>query len=117
MLMRGYRLPPLIVAGVVLIGGAACSAKVTTTNGDGGQPDGPAGGDLVIEPAEVSLDVTPGVAAPTQTWTAKTRGGTDVTAMAAWSVDDATLGVFSGATFTPGTARGGTSFVRARGRG
>jgi len=115
--MRGYCLPPLILAGVVVIGVAACSAKVTGTSGDGGQPDGPSGGDLVIEPAEVSLDVTPGVAAPTQTWTAKTSNGTDVTAMATWSVDDAALGVFSGATFTPGTARGGTSLVRAQWQG
>src|SRR5215831_13925022 len=88
-------------------------------NGSDGGPDGPgiAGGDLIITPAEVTLDITPGGAAGSQVYMARTKSGTDVSATASWSVDDATLGSFSGSTFTSNTMHGGTAFVRASWQG
>src|SRR4029079_14290927 len=75
------------------------------------------GGDLVITPAEVTLDVTSGGASATQVYVAKTMSGVDVSAMAAWTVDDPSLGSFGGATFAANTIHGGTTYVRASWQG
>ncbi|MCA1663465.1 MAG: hypothetical protein LC659_04215, partial [Myxococcales bacterium] len=88
-------------------------------NGDGGDldmsvnPDAIAGGDLVIMPSDVTLDLQAGGAPPAQAYTAKTLAGADVTSMTTFTVDDTTLGSFGGATFTASGAHGGTTFVRA----
>jgi hypothetical protein len=106
----------LIIVAVGSIGNG-CSCQHNAGNGDGGgldlaiNPDAIAGGELVILPKEVTLDLQAGGAAPSQTYTATTIAGADVTAMTTFTVDDTTLGGFSGATFTSSGAHGGTTFV------
>ncbi|MGZ3442208.1 MAG: hypothetical protein ACXVDD_21965, partial [Polyangia bacterium] len=94
-----------------------CSCQHNAANGDGGldlavNPDAIAGGDLVITPKDVTLDLQAGGAAPSPTYTATTLAGADVTAMTTFTVDDTTLGSFGGATFTASGAHGGTTYVR-----
>ncbi|MDB4967828.1 MAG: tolB protein precursor [Myxococcales bacterium] len=97
--------------------GCSCSHNAGN-NGDGGDldmsinPDAIAGGDLIILPKDVTLDLQAGGSAPSQSYTAATLAGADVTAMTTFTVDDTTLGSFSGATFTASGAHGGTTFVR-----
>ena len=86
--------------------------------GDGGldmavNPDAISGGDLVIMPKDVMLDLQAGGAPPSQAYTATALSGADVTAMTTFTVDDASLGGFNGATFTASGAHGGTTYVRA----
>lgn len=108
---------------VLLVGAAwpGCSCSHTAANnGDldmGINPDAISGGDLVIMPSDVTLDLQAGGPGPSQTYVAKTMSGQDVSAMATWSVDDTSLGSFSGATFTASGAHGGTTFVRAEWQG
>lgn len=109
-----------LVLGLAANPGCSCNHNAGqgggTDAGMGGPPDMAwiiSGGDLTITPAEVTLDITPGGTAATQTYTATDKDGHDVTAQAAWSVDDATLGSFSANVFTSNTDHGGTSYVRA----
>src|SRR5262249_31154957 len=77
-------------------------------------PDAIAGGDLVVVPPDITLDVFQGMPAPTQVYAAMTHGGMDVSAMATWSVDDPMIGTMGGTTFTANTVKGGTTYVRAQ---
>ncbi|QRN94767.1 PD40 domain-containing protein [Archangium violaceum] len=72
---------------------------------------------ITLSPGDVQLVIqgsTRAVQAFTVTGTYSDGHTEDVTAQAAFSVDDTRLGLFSGATFTSGTSVGGTSNVRAR---
>src|SRR5512135_952708 len=109
----------LVWIAMVLIGAAwpGCSCEHDGVAGDGGldmavNPDAIAGGDLVIMPKDVTLDLQSGGAPPSQAYTAATLAGADVTAMTTFSVDDTSLGSFNGATFTASGAHGGTTYVR-----
>jgi hypothetical protein len=110
-----------LIAAMALGHGCSCSHD-GAANGDGGDldlsinPDAISGGDLMITPPDVTLDLQAGGTAPSQTYTAMS-GGQDVSAMATWTVDDPTLGTFNGATFTASGAHGGTTFVRASWQG
>ena len=98
-----------------------CSCHHNAGNGtDGGGGPGAdmsvpiSGGDIYIMPPDATLDITPGGAAQTQTYTAKlVSNGQDVTTQAAWSVDDTSLGSFSGNTFSSTVDHGGTTLVHA----
>ena len=112
----------LLVLAVGSIGNGCSCEHNAGTDSDGGldlaiNPDAISGGDLVITPNDVTLDLQAGGAAPSQTYTAATLAGADVTAMTTFTVDDTTLGSFSGATFTASGAHGGTTFVRGNFQG
>lgn len=136
------RFSALFLLGFASIVGCGAERPVETgdldggTGGDGGDdgstfeigdPDGsidlgPSLDTLDIKPlnATIFIDTTTGAAA-TQAYTA-TLGADDVTAKATFSVDDPSLGDFSGSTFTskltlPGTALGATTTVRATASG
>ncbi|HEY2748678.1 MAG TPA: hypothetical protein VGL86_28860 [Polyangia bacterium] len=98
--------------------GCSCSHNAGNGNGDGGGGSSDmsaiAGGDLMIMPSDVTLDITAGAGtAATQTYTVQTLGGQDVTSQATLSVDDTTLGSFSANVFTSNVDHGGTTTVRA----
>jgi WD40-like Beta Propeller Repeat len=104
--------------------GCSCSNNGQGTGDDGGggpdlamNPDAIAGGDLVVTPPDVTLDITIGGAAPSQVYTATTMGGMDVSSSATWTVDDTSLGSFAGRTFTANTTHGGTTLVHATWQG
>src|SRR5438067_4131645 len=107
----------VVVLAVGSIGNGCSCSHNAGNNGDGGEldmavnPDAIAGGDLVITPKDVTLDLQAGGAAPSQQYIATTQAGADVTAMTTFTVDDPTLGSFAGATFTASGAHGGTTFV------
>jgi len=108
----------LLVGGMVWGNGCSCSNSGTGGGDDLGIPDGAnpdsiAGGDIVITPMDATLDLMPGGPAQTQSYTATLKDGSDVTAMASWSVDDTNLGAMSGNVFTSNTSHGGSSYVRA----
>jgi len=108
----------LVLVGVCSVGNGCSCSHNGANNGDGGGGDDMAvpiaGGDINIMPADVTLDITPGGTAQTQAYTAKlVNGGMDVTSQAAWSVDDTSLGSFSGNTFTSTVDHGGTTLVHA----
>ncbi len=115
--MRGIYFSLLVIAVASVGNGCSCSHNAGKGNDAGAGGDDMAapiaGGDIMITPPDVTLDITPGGAAQTQTYTAKLASGQDVSAGAAWSVDDATLGTFSGNTFTSNVDHGGTTYVRA----
>ncbi|HLT31939.1 MAG TPA: hypothetical protein VK013_18010 [Myxococcaceae bacterium] len=99
----------------VLIAVAGCNCNGTDPDG----PDDPALRGLKrlsVTPAEVTLTTVDGAAA-TQTYSVtghydddSTR---DLTDKVSFSLDDPSLGAFSGATFTSSTERGGKTMVRA----
>ena len=98
--------------------GVGPDASANNDQSAGGQdlsenPDAISGGDIIIMPADATLDLQQGGPAQTQAYTAKTKAGMDVTAMAAFTVDDTSLGTFSGSTFTSNTTHGGSSLVHA----
>jgi WD40 repeat protein len=104
----------ILVAAMAL--GHGCSCSHNGLKGDGGDTTdmtAPSGGDIVITPADATLDITPGGAAATQAYTAKLMNGQDVTAQASWSVDDTTLGAFASNTFTSNVDHGGSTLVHA----
>ncbi len=110
-------------ADTVVLDGGDESATDSGSGFDIGDPDaaidlGPSLDSLALAPlnATIFIDTTTGKAA-TQAYTA-TLGPDDVTAKATFTVDDPTLGSFSGSTFTsaltlPGTTLGATTIVRA----
>ena len=115
--MRAFSLGVLVVAVASVGNGCSCSHNAGN-NGDGGGGDDMAvaisGGDILITPADVTLDIAPGGPAATQAYTAKlASNGQDVTSQAAWSVDDTSLGIFSGNSFTSTVDHGGTTLVHA----
>src|SRR5581483_1273572 len=128
--MRSLRWGLFLAAAFVYGNGCSCSNSAGT-NGDQGvgddgggggpdlaiNPDAIAGGALMVTPPDVTLDITQGGAAPSQVYVAKTNTGTDVSSMATWTVDDTSLGGFSGATFTANTQHGGTTYVHATWQG
>jgi hypothetical protein len=81
--------------------------------GNGSDMSAVAGGDIIITPSDATVDITSGGSPATQAYTAKTKSGQDVTAMAIWTVDDTTLGSFSANTFTSNVDHGGTTLVHA----
>jgi hypothetical protein len=130
--------PPLLVASLALAAvAAACSATNKATEpadtsgaGAGGSGTGTAsgkggaGGDasaqaIAITPADATLGVG-GNAPPTLAYKAsfqpKGAAAVDVTGEATWSVDDATLGSFAGATFAA-SGKPGKTTVHASARG
>ena len=106
------------------------SGDGSSPSGDGGGRRDAGGGDagdagdagstlsaLAISPTAPALTVTGNTAAVrafTVTGTFSDGHTEDVTSQAVFSVDDARLGSFSGASFTSATTVAGTSFVRAR---
>ncbi|MCU1281902.1 MAG: tolB protein precursor, partial [bacterium] len=110
-------LATFVVLGLAANPGCSCSHNAGNGGdaGGGGGDDMAAssGGDIVITPADATLDITSMGPAATQPFTAKTMSGQDVTAQATWSVDDTTLGSFSSSTFTSNTDHGGTTLVHA----
>src|SRR6476646_6567818 len=113
--MRAFSLGLLVVAVASVGNGCSCSHNAGN-NGDGGGDDMAvpiAGGDINIMPPDVTLDIAPGGAAATQAYTATDKMGHDITAQAAWSVDDTSLGAFSDSTFTSNVDHGGTTLVHA----
>jgi hypothetical protein len=117
--MRGVYLSLLVIAVASVGNGCSCSHDAGKGNGDGGagadDMGAPiSGGDIVITPADATLDITPGGTPQTQAYTAKlASNGQDVTAQAAWSVDDTSLGAFSANTFTSTVDHGGSTQVHA----
>ena len=115
--MRALYVSIFVVAVASVGNGCSCSHNAGQGSDGGGGDDMAApisGGDIAIMPADVTLDITPGGAAQTQLYTAKlVQGGMDISAGAAWSVDDTSLGSFSGNTFTSTVDHGGTTYVRA----
>jgi hypothetical protein len=106
----------LFVLAIGSIGNGCSCSHNAANNGDGGFDDMSvpiSGGDIIIDPADVTLDITPGGAAATQAYTAKLKNGQDVTAQATWSVDDTSLGSWSGNTFSSNVDHGGTTLVHA----
>lgn len=112
-------LAALLPAAVTLA--AACSAVHGPPHGTGGGGGGAGGGStgtavgmvtaLAVSPQGAVLEVSPGAAQPvTQAFTATVthadKTTTDVSASAVFTVDDATLGGFTGATFTAKGAAG-----------
>jgi hypothetical protein len=108
----------------------SCSDAGTGTGQDGGgnndlsgnddafiNPDAISGGDLVIMPSDATLDITQGGPAATQAYTAMTMSGMDVTSMATFTIDDTSLGTFTGALFTSNTVHGGSGYVHATWQG
>lgn len=115
--MRVLRYSLLLLVGFGVNQGCSCSHNAAH-NGDGGGAGDDmavpvAGGDINIMPADATLDITPGGAAATQVYTATDKMGHDITTQAAWSVDDTTLGAFSGNTFTSTVDHGGSTKVHA----
>ena len=107
----------VVVVGLAGHPGCSCSHN-GAANGDGGGGDDMAvaisGGDIEITPADATLDIMPGGAAATQAYTAKlVMNGQDVTNQATWTLDDASLGSFSGNTFTSNVDHGGSTLVHA----
>jgi hypothetical protein len=86
-------------------------------------PDGPVappGSVLLITPADLTIAVAPGAQAGVDYRVTLRTAGTydlDVTGEAALTVDDATLGGFTGAHFTGALGASGTTVVRAAARG
>lgn len=120
--MRAIRVWAVVLAVGSIGNGCSCDHNAGNGNGNGEMdlginPDAIAGGDLVITPKDVTLDLQAGGAPPSQAYVATTLAGADVTAMTTFTVDDPTLGGFSGATFTASGAHGGTSFVRGNFQG
>jgi hypothetical protein len=73
------------------------------------------GGDILIMPPEATLDLNVGGPSASQTYSAKTKSGQDVTGLASFTVDDTSLGGFAANVFTTTTTdHGGTTYVRAR---
>ena len=120
--MRVIRVWLLVVA-VGSIGNGCSCEHAAGNGGDGGEldmsinPDAIAGGDIVIMPKDVTLDLQAGGTPPSQAYTAQTLAGMDVTAMTTFTVDDATLGTFNGATFIASGTHGGSTFVRGNFQG
>src|SRR5581483_11003995 len=86
---------------VVLWRGCSCNSRIDGGEGYDGGPDRPdalSGGELAVSPPEVTLDATAGAAGPKQAYTARTRGGQDVSLMATWTLDDPSMGDFTGNT-------------------
>lgn len=113
--MRGLYISIFVVAVASVGNGCSCSHN-GGKGGDGGSDDMSvpiSGGDIIITPADATLDITPGGAAGTQLYFAKLMSGQDVTAQASWSVDDTSLGAFSANTFTSTVDHGGTTLVHA----
>src|SRR3954469_14229897 len=110
----------LVVLAVGSVGNGCSCSHNAGNSGDGGGDDmsvAIAGGDINIMPPDVTLDITPGGAAATQAYTATDKSGHDITAQAAWSVDDTSLGSFAGNTFTSNVDHGGTTLVHATNNG
>ncbi len=114
------RATPWIAVFVLVASTNGCSCSHNAANngsGDGGSGSdmsATAGGDLVIMPGDVTLDITtPNATAATQTYTVQTLGGQDVTAQSSLSVDDTTLGSFSANVFTSNVDHGGSTLVHA----
>ena len=107
----------VLVAGLAANPGCSCShngAKDTDGGAGGDDMSVPiSGGDIVITPADATLDITPGGVPATQTYTAALKNGQDVTGQTTWTVDDASLGAFSGNGFTSTVDHGGTTLVHA----
>ncbi|HEX6839095.1 MAG TPA: hypothetical protein VF334_21095, partial [Polyangia bacterium] len=83
--------------------------------GAGGGGGGGAGGtieDLTVTPADDAIDVD-ATTLPTIDYQAHDAGGNDVTGDCTFSVEDSSLGSFSGATFHPSGMAGGITHVRA----
>jgi hypothetical protein len=115
--MRVLRYLLLVLGAFAVNQGCSCNHNAGN-NGDGGAGGDDmsvpiSGGDINIMPADATLDITPGGAAAPQAYTATDKNGQDITAQAAWSVDDTTLGAFSGSTFTSNVDHGGTTLVHA----
>ncbi|MBL8716246.1 MAG: VWA domain-containing protein [Myxococcales bacterium] len=114
-------------ADTIALDGGDDSATDSGSGFEIGDPDaaidlGPSLDSLALAPlnATIFIDTTTGKAA-TQAYTA-TLGPDDVTTKATFTVDDPTLGSFSGATFTsaltlPGSTLGATTIVRASAEG
>jgi hypothetical protein len=95
--------------------GCSCShngAKTDDGGGDNADMTALSGGDIMITPADATIDITPMGPAGTQAYTAMLNGQ-DISAQATWTVDDMTLGSFSGNTFTSNTDHGGSTRVHA----
>jgi hypothetical protein len=114
--MRGLHVSILVIAVGSIGNGCSCSHNAATS-GDGGGGDDMSvaisGGDIVITPADTTVDITPGGAPGTVLYFAKLMSGQDVTAQAAWTVDDPSLGAFSANSFTSNVDHGGTTLVHA----
>src|SRR4051812_40487312 len=114
-----------VLLGLAFVWGNGCSCSDDTTGRghdqgvpdmpvhlpDGFGGDGGAGGDFVVTPPDVTLDCNVGQPSPSQTYTATTLGGVDVSTQAGWTVDDTALGGFSGSTFSASCTKGGTTRV------
>jgi len=105
----------VLACGLATILGCDNAARRGGGGGAGGTGGGGAGGtneDLVVTPADDAIDVD-ATTLPTIDYQAHDQSGNDVTADCTFSVEDSSLGSFSGATFHPSGMAGGITHVRA----
>jgi hypothetical protein len=102
----------------ILVIGCGAPAGRNGGGGNGGTGGGGSGGntgieDLVVTPANVTLDIVDGMPLPSQDYKVHDAGGNDVTGDCTIVVEDPLLGSFSGATFSASGMGAGVSHVRA----